>query len=163
MITFEKPLVAHTAMLIRRPAHDCYEAFVDPRITSNFWFSDGSARLDSGERVVWTWAMYGASTEVAVKHLVADRKIVVEWNHATLDATTVEWTFAERGNGATFVDIVNYGFSGDGDGQIEKLIDTVGGFSLVLAGAKAWLEHNLRLRMIEDRHPDMLVAGWGGK
>ena len=51
-----QPLVACAAMLIRRPPLDCYEAFVDPAITSKFWFTDGSDRLDAGRQVTWTWA-----------------------------------------------------------------------------------------------------------
>ena len=35
-----------------------------------------------------------------------------------------------------------------------------GGFALVLAGAKIWLEHGLDPRFVEDRHPDHHVEGW---
>lgn len=31
--------------------------------------------------------------------------------------------------------------------------DSAGGFSFVLAGLKAWLEHNVRLNLVPDRHP----------
>lgn len=160
MIRIDKPLVAHTAMLIRRPAIDCYEAFVDPDVTSKFWFSKGSARLDAAREVTWDWEMYGVSSNVLVRKLEPGKSIVVEWDHDTDNASTVEWTFADRSNGATFVDIRNFGFKGDGDSQVQKLVDTTGGFSLVIAGAKAWLEHGLRLNLIPDRHPDKLVPGW---
>ncbi len=156
----ENPLVAHTAMMIRRAAHGCYEAFVDPAVTANFWFSDGSGRLDAGLPVTWTWGMYGASSRVEVKELIPDRKILIEWDAGTADASTVEWIFTPRGDGATFIDVRNFGFGGEAEKQIEKLVDSTGGFSLVLAGAKAWLEHGLRLNLVEDRHPDMLVQGW---
>ena len=42
---------ARTQMLIRRPVADVFEAFVDPAITSRFWFSRGSSRLTEGEVV----------------------------------------------------------------------------------------------------------------
>ncbi len=155
-----EPLVAHTAMLIRQPPLECYEAFVDPAVTSNFWFTDGSARLDAADQVTWTWAMYGVSSKVDVKELVPGRRILIHWDAETDRESTVEWLFTERVDGMTFVDIRNFGFVGDGDKQLKQLIDTVGGFSLVLAGAKAWLEYGLRLNMIEDRHPDHLVEGW---
>jgi len=37
----------------------------------------------------------------------------------------------------------------------DKVVDTIstGGFTLVLAGAKAWLEQGLTLGLIGDRHP----------
>jgi uncharacterized protein YndB with AHSA1/START domain len=155
-----EPLVAHTAMLIRRSALDCYEAFVDPAITAKFWFTDGSGRLESGKSVTWNWRMYGMSSDVRVRELVPGRKIVVEWDVDTDDASTVEWTFAEIADGSTFVEIRNFGFTGDYEHQVERVVDSMGGFSLVIAGAKAWLEHGVRLNLVEDRHPDMLVRGW---
>ena len=37
--------VARTGMLIRKPAAEVCEAFVDPAVTSRFWFSKGSGPL----------------------------------------------------------------------------------------------------------------------
>ena len=155
-----EPLVAHTAMLIRRSALDCYEAFVDPAITAKFWFTDGSGRLDSGKSVTWNWRMYGMSTNVRVSELVPGRKIVVDWDVGTDDESTVEWTFAERAKGSTFVEIRNFGFTGDPEYQVRRVVDSTSGFALVIAGAKAWLEHGLQMNLVEDRHPEMLVPGW---
>ena len=42
-------------------------------------------------------------------------------------------------------------------GDTEKLIaqvrDSTEGFALVLAGAKAWLEHGIQLNLVGDRFP----------
>jgi hypothetical protein len=46
------------------------------------------------------------------------------------------------------------GFSGDGDELVKQALDSTGGFTLVLAGAKALLEHNINLNLIADRFPD---------
>ncbi len=155
-----QPLVVHAAMMIRRPPHGCYEAFVDPSITTKFWFTESSGRLDAGRPVTWTWSMYGMSTRVAVKELVPDRKILIEWDVGTDDASTVEWTFTEREDGSTFIDVRNFGLTGDAGKQVQRLVDSTEGFSLTLAAAKAWLEHGLNLWLIEDRHPDNRVEGW---
>ena len=40
--------------------------FVDPAITSEFWFSRGSAPLEEGRTVTWWWDMYGVSAQVKV-------------------------------------------------------------------------------------------------
>ena len=37
--------VVTAAMLIRRPASEVFEAFVDPDITTKFWFTKSSGRL----------------------------------------------------------------------------------------------------------------------
>jgi uncharacterized protein YndB with AHSA1/START domain len=38
--------MARAEMLIRRPVSEVFEAFVDPAITSRFWFTRGSGRLE---------------------------------------------------------------------------------------------------------------------
>lgn len=150
--------VATAGMLIRRPAAVVFEAFVDPAVTARFWFSEGSGRLEPDARVTWTWAMYGASSEVRVKALEAGARILIDWD-VDSDPTEVEWTFAARG-GETWVEVFNRGFAGRPNEQVAKALDSTGGFALVLAGAKIWLEHGIEPRFVVDRHPDARVAGW---
>lgn len=151
--------VAKTGMLIRKPAAEVFEAFADPAVTSKFWFSKGSGRLAAGAKVRWDWEMYGASAQVTVKALDPGRRIVVEWGGAGETPTTIEWLFAPRGDGQTIVTIANSGFAGTGDEIVAQALDGVEGFSLLLAGAKAWLEHGIQLNLVPDRHPDALVEG----
>jgi uncharacterized protein YndB with AHSA1/START domain len=145
--------VVETAMLIRRSVAEVFEAFVDPAITSRFWFTKGSGRLEPGRTVHWNWEMYGHSVEVKVKAVEPNRRIVIEWEGEP-DPTTVEWNFASREDGSTYVTLTNSGFGGDGDAMVHQALDSMGGFTLVLCGAKALLEHNLSLNLIADRYPD---------
>jgi hypothetical protein len=46
-------LSGKTEMLIRRPVAQVFEAFVDPAVTSKFWFSGGSGKLEIGKTVRW--------------------------------------------------------------------------------------------------------------
>lgn len=39
--------VMNTGMLIRRPVMDVFEAFIDPDITTTFWFTKSSGRLET--------------------------------------------------------------------------------------------------------------------
>jgi len=141
-----------TGMLIRRPAAEVFEAFVNPDITSKFWFTKGSGRLEVGKRVQWDWEMYDISVPVVAKVLEPGRRIVIEWpGYGGL--TTVEWTFSAQKDGTTFVSITETGYSGDGDSLLKQVADSTQGFSLVLAGLKAYLEHNIRLNLVADRFP----------
>ena len=162
MLHLTRPPVVETALLIRRPAAEVCEAFVDPAITSRFWFSQGSGRLVPGARVRWDWEMYGACAEVEVKAVEPGRRILIAWGSEGEAPTTVEWVFEPRSPDTTFVKVVNSGFTGDGDAQVAGVLDSLGGFTLVLAGAKAWLEHGLQLNLVPDRHPDAIVPGWRG-
>jgi len=143
--------IAQAHMLIRRPVAQVFEAFVDPAITSRFWFSRGDGRLDQGKRVMWYWDMYGVSAEVDVRALEKDRRILIDW------PTPVEWTFSPRGDDATFVTITASGFEGTDDDKVAQAVDAMGGFTMVLAGCKAYLEHGVELKLVEDHNPDFFV------
>jgi len=59
--------IATTAMLIRKPVSEVFEAFVNPVITSKFWFTQGNDRLQAGKQIRWDWEMYNHSVQVNVK------------------------------------------------------------------------------------------------
>ena len=144
--------VAKAAMLIRRPAPEVFEAFIDPAITSRFWFTKSSGRLEPGKRVTWTWEMYDASVDVEVKSIEPNKRILIEWGNYG-EMTTVEWLFTPYEGDKTYVTISNSGFQGDGDKIVKNALDSTGGFTWVLAGLKALLEHNLELNAIVDAFP----------
>lgn len=142
-------------MLIRRPVAEVYRAFVDPAVATRFWFTRSSGPLSPGGQVTWSWEMYGASAEVRVIDLQPDRRILIEWDEPP---TTVEWEFADRGDGTTVVTITNSGFTGSGADVVGKALDSMGGFSYVLAACKAWLEHGVELNLVRDHFPDAHVT-----
>ena len=142
--------VAKTEMLIRKPVAEVFEAFINPEITSKFWFTKGSGRLEAGKKVQWTWEMYNFSVDADVKTIEENKRIVVEWGGYD-SPTTIEWLFNPLKDGTTFVTITNSGFKGDE--AISQAISSTEGFTFVLAGLKAYLEHNIRLNLIQDRFP----------
>src|SRR5260370_26505186 len=70
--------VAKTAMLIRRPVAEVFEAFINPAITSKFWFTRGSGRLEPDKQVQWEWEIYDASTQVSVLAIDEPKRILVD-------------------------------------------------------------------------------------
>ena len=149
---------AKAEMLIRRPVAEVFEAFVDPAITSKFWFSKGSDRLEAGKQVRWDWEMYGISIQVSAKAIESNQRILIEWP-GDGTTTTVEWLFTSRPDNSTFVSITNTGFAGDDDEIVGQLVGSTEGFALVLAGLKAFLEQNVNLNLVADRFPDGLPSG----
>jgi uncharacterized protein YndB with AHSA1/START domain len=117
-------VTAKAGMLIRRPVAKVFEAFVDPAITSRFWLTRGSGRLEPGKQVTWEWEMYGVSAHVSVKAIERNRRIHIEWP-------------------GTFVSITNTGFTGDAEAVAAQAV----------AGLKALLEHGVRLNLVADRFP----------
>lgn len=145
--------VTQTGMLIRRPVGEVFAALVDPAITSRFWFTDSTGPLVPEAQVRWTWAMYGFSTTVRVHELVPDRRIVFAWGDPAA-ASTVTIEFDARDDD-TLVSVREAGFAGDTDDDVVRAaLASMGGFSLVLAALKAYLEHGIVLAVVADRFPD---------
>lgn len=145
----KKQPVARAELLIRRPVAEVFGAFVDPDIITKFWFDASSGRLQSGKTVRWRWDRCDASVEVRVKAIEHNERILVEWGNE--NPTTVEWSFARRSEHTTYVSVVNSGFSGSDDEIVDQALDSTGGFALVLAAAKAYLEHGVSLNIVADR------------
>ena len=146
-----KPIVVHAQMLIRRPASQVFGAFVDPAVTTRFWFTKSTGPLTPGAQVRWEWEMYGASTHVVVKAVEPDTRILIEWGDPPCP---VEWKFEARGQDATLVTIETSGFCGSNSEIIAQALDSKGGFTSVLAGCKALLEHDVALNLVGDQFPD---------
>lgn len=144
--------IAKAEMLIRKPVAEVFEAFVNPEITTRFWFTKSSGRLEAGKHITWTWEMYNLSIHVDVKEVEVDKRILIEWgNYGSM--TTVEWIFTPYENDTTYVSITNSGFKGAGDKVVSDALDSKGGFTWVLAGLKVLLEHNIELNAIADAFP----------
>jgi uncharacterized protein YndB with AHSA1/START domain len=144
--------IAETGMLIRKPVEQVFEAIVDPEITSKFWFSKGSGRLETGKQVQWDWEWYNVSIQVTPKAVEPNKRVLIEWPGYS-GPTIVEWTFAPRPDGTTFVQVSESGWTGDGDKLVRYVADSTQGFTLMLAGLKALLEHKIRLNLTADRYP----------
>lgn len=146
--------VVKTQMLIRRPVDEVFAAFIDPAITTRFWFTKSSGRLTPGAEVRWEWEMYSVGTTVRVEAIELHERILIEWDDPPCP---VEWKFASRGELGTLVEIRNWGFHGTAADVQTKMLDALGGFNLVLAGLKAWLEHGIELNVVRDHFPDAWV------
>lgn len=136
-------------MLIRKPIAEVFEAFINPEITKNFWFTKSSGKLEEGKTITWTWEMYDASSEVQVLEIVPNRIIKTLWGSP---ANNVDYEFQEMKNG-TLVTIKSYGYEKSSEDMMRVINDNSGGFTTVLDGCKAWLEHGINLNLIVDKFP----------
>ncbi|MFB9278450.1 SRPBCC family protein [Cohnella cellulosilytica] len=134
--------VVKVGMLIRRPVQEVFNALVDPAVTTKFWFTKSSGRLEAGKRIRWDWEMYGVSADIDVTELEENKRIVIEW------PSRVEWTFTSYGD-ATYVHVTNSGL----EGGAEEAVGSMGGFTMVLCALKALLEHNVILTVVADKEP----------
>lgn len=147
--------VATTGMLIRRPVAEVFEAFINPEITTKFWFTESTGKLETDKKIEWVWQMYNLSVPVTVKEIDPNARIVIEWG-GDENLSTVEWTFKSLDKEKTYVSIVNSGFKGNPSELIAQVSDSTKGFTFVLAGLKALLEHGIQLNLVADAFPRKL-------
>ena len=55
------------------------------------------------------------------------------------------------------VSITASGFDGTDDEKVARAMDSMGGFTSLLAGCKAYLEFGVALNLVADHHPDAHV------
>jgi len=149
-----KPPIVETQMMIRKPVATVFQAFIDPAITTRFWFTKSSGKLEAGKTVTWEWEMYNVSSDVLVKEVIPNRKISMEWDNTPGTTTTVDFEFTALAADTTYVVIKNYGFHQTGDELIRAINDNTGGFTTVLDGLKAWLEFGIELNLVGDKFPN---------
>ncbi|MCE7039121.1 SRPBCC family protein [Dyadobacter sp. CY312] len=143
---------AKAEMLIRKPVSEVFEAFINPEITTKFWFTQSTGRLQVAQPVEWTWEMYNMTIPITVKAIEPFKRILIEWGNPS-DLTSVEWRFSELSTDATLVSIVNTIIGDDIEKAMAMVRDSTEGFTLVLAGLKALLEYNITLNLVGDRFP----------
>ena len=139
-------------MMIRKPISEVFQAFVDPALTTKFWFTKSSGILEKDKSITWEWEMYGVSVKIKVVELIQNKKISIEWDDP---ATTVGFEFSELSKDSTYVVIKNYGFQQTGNDLIEAIKNNTGGFTTVLDGLKAYLEFGIELNLVRDKFPQI--------
>jgi len=148
----DRERATNSAMLIRKPVSEVFAAFINPEITTNFWFSDSTGKLEKGKTLVWSWAMYGVSTEVKVEEIIEDRLIKFSWEGP---APKVEIEFEPMQENSCYVTIKNYGCKLEGHDLVMALVDQSCGFTTLLDGLKAYMEYGLKLNLVADKFPHM--------
>jgi len=145
-----------SGLLIRKPVADVFEAVVNPSITTRFWFSDSTGRLEEGKVVKWTWGWFGFSMPIVCIQLETNKRVVHSWGTPSGAKVEAEWSFEPVESIGTFVRVRVAGLRASDltPASISVLTsdvqDQTQGFALVLAGMKAWLEHGVQLNLVED-------------
>ncbi|MCH5716584.1 SRPBCC family protein [Niabella hibiscisoli] len=141
-------VIVETQMLIRKPVEIVFNAFIDPVITTKFWFTKSSGPLQEGTTVTWEWEMYKVTSNVTTRKIIPNQLISTEWG---TPLTTVDYEFNALTEDTTYVVIKNYGFDLSGSELIAAVMNNTGGFTTVLDGLKAYLEYGIELNLVGDK------------
>ncbi|RYZ53154.1 MAG: polyketide cyclase [Proteobacteria bacterium] len=137
-------------IMIRRPANEIFEYFVDPKKLAEFWLSHSSARLELGKTIQWKFKIKGAEDTIHVTALEPGRLIKIEWG----GGVEVSWIFKARSAKETMVSIIVSNIKGSRDEQFTYAVDVSQGFMITLLELKALLEKEVVLNAIYDKYPD---------
>jgi len=135
---------------IARPAHDVFEAVVDPDQLSNYFTTGGAkGRLETGATVTWDFADFPGAFPVEVVEVEPDRRIVLRWPASDgADepySTTVTMEFDALDDGRTLVTIAEEGWRDNAAGQ-EASYGNCEGWTGMLCALKIWVERGINLR-----------------
>jgi uncharacterized protein YndB with AHSA1/START domain len=126
-----------TKMIIAKPAHDVFEAFVDPLKIGSFWFTSSSERWESGKTITLSYEEYNAEVNIAILEIEADRKIVFQGEG---EDNVVTITLQETGPSSTLIAINEEGFQENDPELLQKMIGNKEGWVFMLMCLKAYLE-----------------------
>lgn len=143
--------MAKAATMIAAPPLVCYEAFATPDRMTKFWFPKVSGPIEKSVTLTWYVGTAPDAHPITVEIIDAmpGERIEMRWGDGET-MTDVTWTFIEKGP-MTEVKITESGYEGDEAAQAAQAIESTGGFSQVLIAAKALIEHDAAINVIEDR------------
>jgi uncharacterized protein YndB with AHSA1/START domain len=138
--------VAQASLLIRRPAAELFDAFVEPHMLTRFWLSAASGPLEIGKRVRWEFMVPGAVVATSAVVLQPSERIEIEWS----DGTHAVWRFESVDDG-TIVRIDNWGFKGATKEVVATALEATQGFTIVLCDLKTLLETGRSTNLVRDK------------
>ncbi|MGE5458289.1 MAG: SRPBCC family protein [Methanococcaceae archaeon] len=137
-------------MLVRKPVEKVFQAFIDPELTKNFWFTKSSGRMEVNKSITWEWEMYNVSATVVPIEILKNEKIIFEWGEPSL---LVEVKFQPLSEDSTYITVIEYGYNKTGDELLTDIKNSTSGFTTVLDGLKAFGEYGINLNLIGDKFP----------
>lgn len=144
---------AKAESIVRAPAIEVFNAFVDAEKMSKFWFTRRDEGLEEGKTMSW---FVGESEdsfaiEVRVKEIKEPELIRIDWGFRG-HFNQVLWQIQDLQDGHSILTIEESGFEGSDDQIIASALDSTGGFGQVTIALKAYLEHDAIINVVTD-HP----------
>ena len=138
-------VIANAEMLIRKPAEDVFNAFVNPRIIEKFWLKSASGPLAKGASVKWEFMVPGARETVSVTEFVQNKIIAFTWS----DGIAVEMKFDRQEANSTRLSVTATGFQGAD--AASQAVGATEGFTIVLCDLKSLVETGRSGNMVRDK------------
>ena len=136
---------AKVQMGILKPAHEVFEAIVDPEKMNKYFISTSTGRMESAKTLNWSWDDFDASHEVRVKEVEKDKLVSFTWEGSDVECLVVI-TLEPKGENQTMVKITESDWPADFEGA-KMCMGQVEGWTNFLCCLKAYLEYDVNLRV----------------
>ncbi len=141
----EERIKTKVQMGILKPAHEVFEAIVDPDKMNKYFITTSTGRMESGKILTWSWKDYDVSHEVKVQNVEKDKLISFKWEGSGVECLVVI-SFEPKGEKGTLVKITESDWPADFEGA-KKCMGQVEGWTNFLCCLKAYLEYDVNLRV----------------
>lgn len=133
-----------TNIQISKPAAEVFEAIVDPEKMSNYFLSHGSAWLEEGKQVMWSFPEFEGEYPVNVKEVEINKRIALTWDVEGIPFL-VEMILTPRGDNATKLTVIEKSTAAE-EPSLQWLKNNTEGWANFSACLKAYLEYGINLR-----------------
>ena len=140
----EDQLEIKAGLQIQRPAHEVFEAIVDPAKMTNYFISESTGRMDEGKELVWRFPEFDIQVPVKVGKIEKDKYVSYLWG-AEGKQTLVEMTLSAKEDSSTVVIVTEKSKKNDEAG-INWVKGNTEGWANFLACLKAYTEYGINLR-----------------
>ena len=141
----EERIKTKEQMGILKPAHEVFEAIIDPGKMNKYFITTSTGRMESGKTLNWTWEDYDASHEVRVQSVEKDKLVSFTWEGSGVECLVVI-TLELKGENQTLIKITESDWSANFEGAT-KCMGQVEGWTNFLCCLKAYLEYDVNLRV----------------
>jgi uncharacterized protein YndB with AHSA1/START domain len=141
----EERINTKVQMGILKPAHEVFEAIVDPDKMNKYFITTSTGRMESGKTLIWTWDDFDAAHEVKAKEVEKDKLVSFTWEGSGVECLVVI-KLDQKGENQTLVKITESDWPADFKGA-NRCMGQVEGWTHFLCCLKAYLEHNVNLRV----------------
>jgi uncharacterized protein YndB with AHSA1/START domain len=132
-------------LVILKPAHQIFEAIVDPEKMSNYFISWGSDRIEAEKNIDWRWDDVGVQLPVKVQQVVQNTNISFFWSASGVEALAT-FELEPVSEESTIVKISESSWPADSEG-IARCLGQTQGWTHLLCCLKAYLEYGINLRI----------------
>jgi uncharacterized protein YndB with AHSA1/START domain len=138
-------LQINTALKIQKPAHDVFDAIVNPEKMSNYFISKSTGRMEEGKTLTWQFPEFDMQFPVYVDKVEKDKLISYRWKDFEDGLETRVDILIEEKQDGVLVTITEREREANEKG-IQWLKSNTGGWANFLACLKAYLEYGINLR-----------------